>query len=47
MTGPSGYLWNGERRAGLSVIAKAITGSCWNGPRFFRLRDEATAEGKR
>ena len=36
-----GFLWNGERHANLSVIARAITGSRWNGPRFFGLRDKA------
>jgi hypothetical protein len=35
-----GFLWNGERHASLSSIARKITGVRWNGPRFFGLRDE-------
>lgn len=38
-----GYVWQGERYASLSKIARAITGVRWNGPRFFGLRDEAAA----
>lgn len=33
-----GYLWNGQSFASLSTIAKKITGTSWNGPRFFGLR---------
>jgi len=33
-----GFLWNGETYASLSTIAKQITGTSWNGPRFFGLR---------
>ena len=36
-----GFIWNGERHASLSSIARKITGVRWNGPRFFGLRDEA------
>lgn len=35
---PGGFLWNGENYASLSTIAKRITGTSWNGPRFFGLR---------
>lgn len=35
---PDGFLWNGETFASLSIIAKRITGTSWNGPRFFGLR---------
>jgi hypothetical protein len=35
-----GFIWNGERHASLSSIARQITGVRWNGPRFFGLRDE-------
>jgi len=35
-----GYLWNGQRHASLSKIARQITGVRWNGPRFFGLREE-------
>ncbi len=32
--------WSGERYASLSHVARAITGTRWNGPRFFGLRTE-------
>lgn len=35
-----GFLYRGERHSSLSRIARAITGTRWNGPRFFGLRDE-------
>lgn len=35
---PEGFLWNGETHGSLSLIAKRITGTSWNGPRFFGLR---------
>jgi Protein of unknown function (DUF2924) len=34
-----GFLWNGKVHRSLSGIAHAITGTKWNGPRFFGLRD--------
>jgi DUF2924 family protein len=34
-----GFAWNGKIYPSLSKIAFAITGSRWNGPRFFGLRD--------
>jgi hypothetical protein len=36
-----GYVWNGQTFTSLSPIARQITGSRWNGPRFFGLREEA------
>lgn len=33
-----GFVWRGETHASLSAIARAITGTRWNGPRFFGLR---------
>jgi DUF2924 family protein len=33
------FLWNGKPYLSLSSIARAITGTKWNGPRFFGLRD--------
>jgi hypothetical protein len=33
-----GYSWNGTTYGSLSMIAKAITGTSWNGHRFFGLR---------
>jgi hypothetical protein len=37
-----GYAWNGKTHDSLSKIAFAITGTKWNGPRFFGLRDKPT-----
>ena len=33
----SGFVWEGNAYRSLSVIAKAITGAHWSGPRFFGL----------
>jgi hypothetical protein len=33
-----GFAWNGQTYASLSKVAFAITGTRWNGPRFFGLR---------
>ena len=33
-----GFVWAGRTFSSLSEIAKAITGTKWNGPRFFGLR---------
>jgi hypothetical protein len=38
---PDGFAWNGKTYPSLSKIAYAITGTRWNGPRFFGLRDKA------
>jgi len=35
----SGFVWNGETYPSLSKVAFAITGTKWNGPRFFGLRE--------
>ena len=35
-----GYVWKGQSYKSLSAIARAITGSRWNGPRFFGLRED-------
>jgi hypothetical protein len=35
-----GFAWNGKIYPSLSKIAFAITGTRWNGPRFFGLRDK-------
>jgi hypothetical protein len=35
---PDGFLWADRTYSSLSVIAQAITGTKWNGPRFFGLR---------
>jgi len=34
-----GFAWNGKTYESLSKVAFAITGTRWNGPRFFGLRD--------
>jgi hypothetical protein len=34
-----GFVWNGKTHSSLSGIAQAITGTKWNGPRFFGLRE--------
>jgi Protein of unknown function (DUF2924) len=34
----NGFAYDGKTFAGLSEIASAITGTRWNGPRFFGLR---------
>jgi hypothetical protein len=39
-----GFDWNGKTYDSLSRIAFAITGSKWNGPRFFGLRDKVSTE---
>jgi Protein of unknown function (DUF2924) len=35
---PGGFCWQGKTYDSLSMIAKTITGTGWNGPRFFGLR---------
>jgi Protein of unknown function (DUF2924) len=35
-----GFAWNGKIYRSLSQVAFAITGTRWNGPRFFGLRDK-------
>jgi hypothetical protein len=39
-----GFAWNGKTYDSLSKIACAITGTKWNGPRFFGLRDKPSTE---
>ena len=34
-----GFAWNGATYRSLSEVARAITGTRWNGPRFFGLRE--------
>jgi hypothetical protein len=47
--GDDGFLWNGRTYRSLSSIARAITGTNWNGPRFFGMREmnEKTPETRR
>jgi hypothetical protein len=35
-----GLVWNGQTYPSLSKVALAITGTRWNGPKFFGLRDK-------
>jgi hypothetical protein len=35
-----GFAWNGSTYPSLSRIARVITGTSWNGPKFFGLRDK-------
>jgi hypothetical protein len=35
---PEGFVWEGASYSGLSAIARAITGTVWNGPRFFAVK---------
>ena len=39
-----GFAWNGNTYPSLSKVARAITGTRWNGPRFFGLRDQQDRE---
>jgi hypothetical protein len=40
-----GYAWNGTTYQSLSHVARAITGTRWNGPRFFGLRAKREDQG--
>jgi hypothetical protein len=42
----SGFTWNGKLYGSLSQIAKAMTGTSWNGHRFFGLRTARSSSGK-
>lgn len=35
-----GFRWEGKLYPSLSAVARAVTGSRWNGPRFFGLREQ-------
>ena len=37
-----GFAWNGKTYPSLSKVAHAITGTRWNGPKFFGLRDKSS-----
>ena len=41
---PGGFCWQGKTYDSLSTIAKTITGTSWNGPRFFGLRSKKTRD---
>ena len=40
-----GFAWNGKTYPSLSQVAFAITGTRWNGPKFFGLRDKPEKVG--
>jgi Protein of unknown function (DUF2924). len=42
---PRGFRWNDKNFKSLSEVAFAITGTKWNGPRFFGLRSESLNRG--
>lgn len=41
-----GFSWRGKTYPSLSNVAFAITGTKWNGPRFFGLRDRSSKQGQ-
>ena len=41
-----GFAWNGKTYRSLSKIAQAITGTRWNGPRFFGLREKPSKQDR-
>lgn len=41
-----GYAWNGKTFGSLSSVAKAITGTNWNGQRFFGLKEKRGGGGE-
>ena len=43
--GPDGYVWQDKTYSSLSAIARIITGTNWNGPRFFGLREGQGKKG--
>ena len=42
---PDCFLWQDATYSSLSTIARAITGTAWNGPRFFGLRVPGEPQG--
>jgi hypothetical protein len=44
MVVPGGFSWKEKTYPSLSAIAKGITGTSWNGPRFFGLRGKSGAK---
>jgi hypothetical protein len=41
-----GFAWNGTTYDSLSRVAHAITGTKWNGPRFFGLRERPSSSSR-
>lgn len=42
-----GFAWNGATFDSMSAVARAITGTNWNGPRFFGLRDKDQPDARK
>ena len=42
---PGGFLWRDTTYRSLSTVARAITGTAWNGPRFFGLPGPGIQKG--
>jgi hypothetical protein len=40
----NGFAWKDKTYPSLTKVAFALTGTCWNGPRFFGLRDKPSTE---
>jgi hypothetical protein len=40
MVASGGFCWSRQIHSSLSTIARKITGTSWNGPRFFGLREK-------
>ena len=45
--GRDGFLWQERTYPNLSAIARAITGTNWNGPRFFGLRQAGRPKARK
>ncbi len=43
---PGGFFWQDRTYLSLSAIARALTGTAWNGPRFFGLRVPGNPEAR-
>ncbi len=46
MVTDQGFAWNGKTFGSLSSVAKAITGTNWNGQRFFGLKEKRRLAGE-
>jgi Protein of unknown function (DUF2924) len=46
MVADEGFAWHGKTYDSLSKVAFAITGTHWNGPRFFGLRDKSAPDAR-
>lgn len=44
---PDGFVWQEKTYSSLSAIARIITGTNWNGPRFFGLREDRGGKGSK